>query len=113
MFSAAIVPFLKIVKTLCLSVEVPLPIDNKYAELETLYVPNADSFSEEVTKLLPGYNCGACGFPGCSGFADAIVNGKVDRLNHCKPGKEDKNFKPILEFLKQSDEEIEKKLKLK
>jgi electron transport complex protein RnfB len=84
-----------------------LVIASKY-----LYVEE-DTRVEEVTKLLPGYNCGACGFPGCSGFADAIVNGKVDRLNHCKPGKEDKNFKPILEFLKQSDEEIEKKLKLK
>lgn len=84
-----------------------LVIASKY-----LYVEE-DRRVEEVTKLLPGYNCGACGFPGCSGFADAIVNGKVDRLNHCKPGKEDKNFKPILEFLKQSDEEIDKKLKLK
>jgi electron transport complex protein RnfB len=84
-----------------------LVIASKY-----LYVEE-DTRVEEVTKLLPGYNCGACGFPGCSGFADAIVNGKVDRLNHCKPGKEDKNFKPILEFLKQSDEEIDKKLKLK
>ena len=32
---------------------------------------------EEVTALLPGYNCGSCGFPGCSGLAEALVNGEV------------------------------------
>lgn len=29
----------------------------------------------EVTELLPGANCGGCGFPGCSGFATALVKG--------------------------------------
>ncbi|MBS4022797.1 MAG: hypothetical protein KGZ79_10340 [Dethiobacter sp.] len=25
--------------------------------------------------VLPGANCGACGYPGCEGFALAVVNG--------------------------------------
>ena len=29
----------------------------------------------QVTALLPGANCGGCGFPGCSGMADALVKG--------------------------------------
>jgi len=29
----------------------------------------------EVSALLPGANCGGCGFPGCSGMADALVKG--------------------------------------
>jgi len=28
---------------------------------------------EKVLALLPGANCGACGFAGCQGFADAVV----------------------------------------
>lgn len=28
---------------------------------------------EKVTALLPGVNCGACGFAGCSGLAEALV----------------------------------------
>ena len=28
-----------------------------------------------VTAALPGANCGGCGFPGCSGMADALVKG--------------------------------------
>ncbi len=29
----------------------------------------------QVNALLPGANCGGCGFPGCSGMADALVKG--------------------------------------
>ncbi len=28
-----------------------------------------------VSEALPGANCGGCGFPGCSGMADALVKG--------------------------------------
>ena len=43
---------------------------------------------ERITALaavLPGANCGACGFPGCSGYAEAII---VDGAapNRCSPG---------------------------
>lgn len=31
---------------------------------------------EAVREVLPGANCGACGFPGCDGLAKAIVNGE-------------------------------------
>ena len=30
---------------------------------------------EEVEELLPGTNCGACGQPGCHGFAEQVANG--------------------------------------
>ena len=30
-----------------------------------------------VVALLPGNNCGACGYPGCRGFAETVVAGKV------------------------------------
>lgn len=39
-------------------------------------------------EILPGANCGACGFPGCAGYAKALVAGKVD-LNQCPPGGAD------------------------
>jgi len=32
---------------------------------------------DEVTDLLPGTNCGACGQAGCRAFAEALVDGKV------------------------------------
>lgn len=39
----------------------------------------------QVAEILPGANCGGCGFPGCSGMADALVKGcdagSIDGLN--------------------------------
>jgi len=36
-------------------------------------------------EVLPGINCGACGFPGCAGYAKAVIAGTAD-LNQCPPG---------------------------
>ncbi len=32
-----------------------------------------DPLIEQIQEILPGANCGGCGFPGCRGFASAIV----------------------------------------
>ena len=60
-----------------------------------------DERIEEVAKKLPNYNCGSCGYAGCKSLAEAIVTGKEENLRKCKPGKEDVNFKPIIEYLEQ------------
>lgn len=36
----------------------------------------------DVRNELPGANCGACGFPGCDGMAEAIASGKAP-VNGC------------------------------
>jgi RnfABCDGE-type electron transport complex B subunit len=38
-----------------------------------------------IQEILPGANCGACGFPGCGGFAKAVAEGKADP-SACTPG---------------------------
>ena len=47
---------------------------------------------DEVTELLPGANCGGCGYPGCRGFGEAIVKaadeGDISALS-CPPGGSD------------------------
>jgi Na+-translocating ferredoxin:NAD+ oxidoreductase subunit B len=40
---------------------------------------------EEVEKMMPGSQCGQCGFPGCRAAAEAIANG-VASVNICPPG---------------------------
>lgn len=37
----------------------------------------------KVTEMLPGANCGGCGYPGCSGFASALVEGTVTKISGC------------------------------
>ncbi len=42
---------------------------------------------ESIIEVLPGANCGGCGFPGCGGLANAIVEGKA-AVNACPVGGE-------------------------
>ncbi len=59
-----------------------------------------DQRVEQVTNMLPGYNCGGCGFPGCSGMAEALVAKEMDHLA-CKPCKPDQKA-AIIEYLKNT-----------
>ena len=49
------------------------------------YVPTDDRV-EKITQILPGANCGACGYAGCSAYAESIVSGKAP-VNACSVGK--------------------------
>ena len=40
---------------------------------------------EEVEALLPGSQCGQCGFPGCTPAAQAVADGKAP-VTLCPPG---------------------------
>ena len=71
-----------------------------------------DERIEEVAKRLPNYNCGSCGYAGCKSLAEAIVTGKEQSLKKCRPGKEDTNFKPIMEYLDQHPNEDGTKVKV-
>ena len=51
-----------------------------------LYVA-VDERVETVTAMLPNANCGGCGYPGCSGLAEALVEGKVKKVSTCRPSK--------------------------
>ncbi|MDK2881813.1 MAG: H+/Na+-translocating ferredoxin:NAD+ oxidoreductase subunit [Bacillota bacterium] len=44
-----------------------------------------DPKAVQINEVLPGANCGACGFPGCSGLAEAIAKGEAP-VNACKVG---------------------------
>lgn len=38
-----------------------------------------------ILEVLPAANCGACGYPGCAGYAKALAAGEADP-NQCPPG---------------------------
>jgi len=56
-----------------------------------------DPREEAVINVLPGTNCGACGFPGCAGLARAIIKGDA-LTNACTSGGADvtKNVSHIM-----------------
>jgi len=45
----------------------------------------ADPIVEDITGMLPGSNCGQCGFAGCGQAAEAVVDGSAS-LDLCPPG---------------------------
>lgn len=57
-----------------------------------------DPSIEEVVNLLPKYNCGACGYPGCKEMALALLNHEAKPVL-CKPLKKEA-LPPLEEYLK-------------
>ena len=43
-----------------------------------------DERVEQVRECLAGANCGGCGYPGCDGYAEAVVKGEA-KCNACAP----------------------------
>ncbi len=52
-----------------------------------IFEVKVDEKELKVRELLPGNNCGACGFPGCDGLAAAISKGEAP-ANGCPVGGE-------------------------
>lgn len=51
------------------------------------FVVKVDPKVEKVREVLPGANCGACGFAGCMGYAEAVAGNPDVAVNLCAPGK--------------------------
>lgn len=50
-----------------------------------LAVEEDNPLVKEIESLMPGSQCGQCGFPGCSAAASALVEGQAT-INCCPPG---------------------------
>lgn len=50
-----------------------------------VFAVQVDPKVEEILNVLPGANCGACGYPGCGGFAEGVAAGKAP-TNGCPVG---------------------------
>lgn len=66
-----------------------------------------DEKAAAIEEVLPGANCGACGYSGCSGYAKALSEGKA-KPGLCAPGG-DAVAAQIGDILGQKVEAMEKK----
>lgn len=64
---------------------------------KVFYVPTDDT-ATKIREVLPGANCGACGYAGCDAYAAALAKDKSVKTNLCIPGKA-KTAKKISEIL--------------
>ncbi len=51
-----------------------------------VFMVKVDKRVADISEVLPGINCGACGYPSCSAFAEAVAAGKAP-VNGCVPGR--------------------------
>src|SRR6056297_1140102 len=61
---------------------------------------------DQVEEALPGANCGGCGYPGCRGFAEALVKAEDLSELYCPVGGNETMAK-VAEILGKSVEEKE------
>lgn len=61
---------------------------------------------DSVEGMLPGANCGGCGFPGCRGLADALVKNDDISALYCPVGGGD-TMKTVADFLGKAAPEKE------
>lgn len=57
-----------------------------YASIK--FFVRVDERIAKIREALPGANCGSCGYPGCDGYADGIVNDGAP-IDKCAPGGAD------------------------
>ncbi len=38
---------------------------------------DTDPRLDQLKECLPGANCGGCGYPGCAGYAEAVLKGEA------------------------------------
>ncbi len=63
-----------------------------------LFRVEEDPRIDEVEKMLPGANCGGCGFAGCRGFASAMVTTEDISELYCPVGGAD-TMNPVASYL--------------
>ncbi len=75
-----------VIATACLAV-IGLILGAALGFASKMFYIKEDRRKAQIIELLPGANCGGCGFAGCSNYADAIVNNSepINRCPSCKP----------------------------
>lgn len=54
---------------------------------------------DKIRALLPGYNCGGCGYGSCDAMAKALAD-KTGDIDKCRPMKKEEKEK-LKEYIKQ------------
>lgn len=85
---------LGIMAALAILLGVAIMVISRYFNVEK------DSRIDEIVDNLPKANCGACGHPGCEGFAKALLEGTAS-LDDCKVSKKEQKIE-IANILGQS-----------
>ena len=70
-----------------------------------------DKRFEKALSMMPGYNCGARGYPGCNGMINALLSKETDVLQ-CAPCKPEQR-QAIVDYLNSEEGPDGDKLNIK
>jgi Na+-translocating ferredoxin:NAD+ oxidoreductase RNF subunit RnfB len=79
---------MEILKALLVIVPIGLILGAALAFFSIKFAVEENEKVKKVRSLLPGANCGACGFKGCDDYAGAVAEGRAE-ANLCVPGGAD------------------------
>jgi H+/Na+-translocating ferredoxin:NAD+ oxidoreductase subunit B len=85
--SAGNVPASTVYTTLVVLAGLGLVFGVLLAVIAARFIVKTDPKVDQVRETLPGANCGACGFAGCMGYAEAVVGNPDVAVSLCAPGK--------------------------
>lgn len=72
-----------------------------------VFAVEKDEKAEAINSVLPGANCGSCGYAGCSAYAEAVSCGDA-KINCCSPGGQTVSDS-IAEIMGVNSEAVEEK----
>jgi len=81
------IPWDTVIMTLIVLAALGIVFGVALAIVAARFVVKADPKVEKVRDVLPGANCGACGFAGCMGYAEAVAGNPDVAVSLCAPGK--------------------------
>jgi len=107
--ASGIVPMSTVYVTLIVLAGLGVVFGIALAIVAAKFVVKVDPKVERVRETLPGANCGACGFAGCMGYAEAVVGNPDVAVSMCAPGKSAVADK-IAEITGKKAEKVEPKI---
>lgn len=78
---------------------------------DKMFTVHEDPRLDELTDLLPGINCGTCGYPGCKEMAQGMLKGEVPFVSQCRPSRPNAR-KSIKEYLDTHPDEAGNYIKI-
>jgi len=57
--------------------------------ISVIFKKDTNKLEHEIKELLPGFDCGVCGFVSCEGMTKKVIEA-TSNIEKCKPIKKDK-----------------------
>lgn len=103
--------FIKILAGVMLLAGIAVLLGFLIAVVSKKFSVKEDPRQAKMLSMMPGANCGGCGYPGCNGLCEAVIKGEVSKIKTCKVISAD-NAQKVVDYLNATPGEDGKTLKV-